>query len=140
MMHATEFTVVFIALFAGHQVGDFWIQRDTDARNKGLPGWKGRRACAIHVATYTLTQAYALVIAATVLAVPLDWQHVAPGLAVSAVTHYAADRRALPGWLAGKLGKARYWATGEGQLALDQAWHYGSIFAAALVIAGRWSW
>lgn len=42
-------------LLVAHTVADHWVQTDAQARNKGLPGWPGRRACAAHVASYTAT-------------------------------------------------------------------------------------
>jgi hypothetical protein len=66
---------------------------------------------------------------------------VAAGLAVSAVSHYFADRRRplqrVAGLIPGKLG---FWRAGDGLASgaahLDQAWHWGWLFAAALITAG----
>lgn len=138
MTAAIGFTVAAAALTAGHYAGDYWIQTHAQAIRKALPGRPGRRACAGHVATYTITQAWALVLASAVLQVPFAWQQVAAGLAVSAVTHYAADRRVLLQRLAAVIGKGEYWDNG-GAASLDQAWHLTWIFLAALLIAGRWS-
>jgi hypothetical protein len=138
MTPALAFTVALAALVAGHQVGDYWVQSDTQAADKGRPGWTGRLACAEHVATYTATQTLSLVLACAVLAVPLSVVHVTAGMALSAATHYLADRREPLRKLAAALGKGPFWDRGGAAL-LDQAWHYGWIFCAALVIAGRWS-
>lgn len=138
MTAAVTFAVAMAALGAGHWLGDYWVQTHGQAMRKALPGWPGRLACAAHVATYTLTLAGCLALAGWALNVPLDITHVACGLAVSAVTHYAADRRRPLRRLAAALGKAGYWDNGGAAL-LDQGWHWAWLFAAALVIAGGWS-
>jgi hypothetical protein len=65
----------------------------------------------------------------------------AAGLALSAVTHYVADRREPLRRMAGATGHAPFYAMNTGGLngayLMDQSWHYGWIFVAALVIAGR---
>jgi len=132
---AGTFAAVSAALAAGHWAGDYWVQTHRQALGKDRPGWPGRRACAAHVATYTLTLAGCLTLAGWALSVPLDAAHVACGLAVSAVTHYAADRRRPLRRLAAALGKEAYWDNG-GAAALDQGWHWAWLFVAALVIAG----
>lgn len=133
------FAVVFGAYLAGHQVGDYWVQTGAQAARKGRPGWAGRRACAAHVATYTLTLAAFLALAETVLGFTVSTWHEAAGLAVSAVTHYFADRRAPLRALARALGKEAFWDSGQGLASgaahLDQAWHWGWLFVAALVTA-----
>lgn len=150
-MHAAELAALFAALFVGHTVGDHWVQTQEQANRKGLPGWPGRIACATHVATYTLTQAVA--IAAVALRVDLTLQpgQLAAGLAVSAVSHYVADRRApllrLAELLQPTTGKADFYrlgacrpghddnpSIGTGAYALDQSWHIGWLLAAALVM------
>ncbi|MGH3155155.1 MAG: transcriptional regulator [Streptosporangiaceae bacterium] len=139
MSGAAVFAAVAIALLAGHQAGDYWVQTDRQAARKGLPGWPGRAACAAHVATYTLTLAGCLALAAWWLALPLSAAWVAAGLAVSAVTHYVADRRWPLRRLAGLIpGKAGFWASGTGLASgaayLDQAWHWFWLFISALVV------
>jgi len=137
---AAVFAASAVALLAGHQIGDYWVQTSGQAARKGLPGWPGRRACGGHVATYTLTQAGCLALAAWWLALTLSPARAAAGLAVSAVTHYFADRRRPLERLARLAGKAGFWQAGEGLAAgrayLDQAWHWAWIFTAALVISG----
>ncbi|MEU0941138.1 hypothetical protein ABZ374_48380, partial [Embleya sp. NPDC005971] len=56
----TRFAATAAILTAAHHVGDYWIQTHAQALAKGRPGREGRRACAAHVATYTLGQALAL--------------------------------------------------------------------------------
>jgi hypothetical protein len=145
------FAAVFIALAAAHGIGDHWVQNTHQAGHKGDPGWPGRRACAAHVATYTATQAVALLLTWAVLGVPLAPAGFAAALAVSAVTHYIADRRTPLRRLAALTGKAAYLEqatvvraaggpavdTGPGTALfhLDQSLHLGAIFLAALAAA-----
>lgn len=144
----TAFADVFVALFAAHHVADHWVQTQHQADHKGDAGWSGRWACAKHILTYTATGAVALL----ALAVVTGWQPtplaLLAGLAVSAVTHYIADRRAPLRRIAEWTGSARFYALGTprpghddnpslgtGAYALDQSWHIGWLFIAALVIA-----
>ena len=139
-MAAVTFAVVLGAFLAGHQVADYWVQTHSQATRKGLPGWPGRRACGAHVATYTLTLAGCLALAAWWLALPVSPAWAAAGLAVSAGTHYFADRRAPLARLASRAGKESFWASGAGLASgaahLDQSWHWAWLFAAALLTAG----
>lgn len=126
---------VFISLYAAHMVADHWVQTQHQASRKGLPGWAGRVACAAHVATYTLTAVVALVLLAGVT----GWRpHILPlaaGLLVSAASHYVADRRTPLRRLADWLGKDPGWLdNGGGLYALDQSWHVGWLFTAALIV------
>ena len=142
------FGAVFAALYAAHQVADHWIPTQHQADTKGQPGWPGRLACAAHVATYTATAAFALfALAITTGWWPDPWR-IAVGLAISAISHYVADRR-VPLWrIACALGSARFYvlgvprpgyddnpSLGTGAYALDQSWHIGFLFFAALFIA-----
>jgi hypothetical protein len=113
-MNATVFAATFGTYLAADQVADYWCQSSAQAARKGLPGWAGRRACAGHVATYTLTLAVLLTLAAWQLALPVSPGRVVAGLAVSAATHYFADRRGPLKTLAGLLGKGEFWTSGEG--------------------------
>jgi hypothetical protein len=142
------FAAVFVTLFVAHQVADHWIQTQHQADCKGLPGWPGRIACAAHVTSYTLTALVALV--AVVLSTDLDVRpgQVAAGLAISAVTHYIADRRIPLKRLADLVGAGRFYnlgiprpgygdnpSLGTGSYARDQSFHYLFLGVAALVIA-----
>jgi hypothetical protein len=154
-----------VALKAGHEAGDYWVQTDHQAAHKGDPGLPGDWACAKHVLSYTATQAVCVIGAALATGHKPKWGRVALGLAVSAVTHYAADRReyglmfraarAIPGkekFL--KLGVPRVNTTrvdeagtvvpldnpslGTGAWALDQSWHEVlGVFVPAVIMAGR---
>lgn len=147
MSTAARFAATYAVLTASHEVADFWVQRDKEAVAKGGHGAEGRAACARHVASYTATQAVALLAADRALRLGLDWRRAAAGLAVSAVTHYVADRSGGR-WredgpstrlvrFARKTGHTGWLERdpGAGPL-LDQAWHKGWIAVAAAVAGG----
>ncbi|NUU24376.1 MAG: transcriptional regulator [Streptomycetaceae bacterium] len=133
------FAAVAVTLYAGHLVGDHWIQTDHQAETKDQPGKPGRLAAAEHVATLTATQAAFLALVAWVLALPLTVLGLVLGLGVNAATHYWADRRVTLKALADRVGKGKLWTLGEpvggGAYALDMSWHVGWIVPAALLIA-----
>lgn len=144
---ASRFAAAYAALTAAHEVADHWVQIDAQAVAKGDPGREGAVACATHVATYTATQGLALLAADRFLGLRLHWGRAAAGLAVSAVTHYIADRQGGH-WrdseprgvvkLAAVTGHAGWLQRdpGAGYL-LDQSWHKGWVAVAAAVVAGR---
>lgn len=80
-------------------------------------------------------------VAAKWLRVPLSPSGTAAGLAVSALTHYVVDRREPLRRMAEASGHAPFYATNSGGMngayLMDQSWHYGWIFVAALLSAGR---
>jgi hypothetical protein len=145
---AAALAVAFAALYAAHQVGDHWVQRDGDAQAKGRPSWTGRLACARHVTTLTLTKLAALLAAFEVagLAIRPAWWALALG--ADAATHYWADRRTTLQWLAEITGHGPFFrlgapregrddnpSLGTGAYALDQSAHVLFLFIAALIIA-----
>lgn len=140
MSAPATFAAIAVTVYAAHQVGDYWVQTGEQAARKGLPGWPGRRACAAHVATYTITLLAFIVLLQVwtdpALSVPWLWA----GLAANAVTHYFSDRRRPLAWVAAKLGKRGFYEAGSGLATgaglLDQAWHWGWLFASALVMSG----
>jgi hypothetical protein len=146
---------------AGSNVGDHWVQSDFCARAKGATDAQpvylpdpdseepepvrygtadGQLACAWHALTYSATQALAVGAGARVLGIRLHPAAAATALALSAVTHYAADRR-VPGGLlerlAAKTGNDNFWRLADhglnGSYLLDQAWHHAWETAAALI-------
>ncbi|NYH42619.1 hypothetical protein HNR22_002346 [Micromonospora jinlongensis] len=146
--HAGAFAAVFAALYVAHQIADHWVQTQWQADAKGQPGWLGRLACAAHVATYTLTAAVALAAMLLATGLRLDPWGVTVGLTVSAVSHYIADRRTPLRRIANTLGAGRFYtlgaprpghddnpSLGTGAYALDQSWHIGFLFVAALFCA-----
>lgn len=145
-MTAAQFATAYAALTASHEVADHWVQVDSQATAKGDRSRAGAVACAKHVATYTATQALALAAVSRATGARLSWKRGALALAVSAATHYAADRQGGH-WrdpephgivrLAAATGHSGWLRRdpGAGYL-MDQAWHKGWIFVAALVAAG----
>ncbi|MBE4761812.1 hypothetical protein [Streptomyces caniscabiei] len=144
---AAQFAAAYAVLTASHEVADYWVQQDRDAVAKGGHGHEGRVACARHVASYTATQAVALACADRGLGLGLGWKRIAGALAVSAATHYVADRSGGR-WreegpstrlvrFARRTGHSGWLERdpGAGPL-LDQAWHRGWIAIAAAVAAG----
>lgn len=147
---AAAYAAAYAALTAAHEAGDYMVQRDTDARDKGKHGHEGRAACLRHVASYTATQALALLAADRGLRLRLNWKRATAGLALSAATHYLADRcngqwaTAGPGApllvrAAHAAGKETWLQRDPGAGALlDQAWHKTCIgLAAAVAASGR---
>jgi len=143
---AARFGAAYAVLTASHEVADHWVQIDQHATRKGDRGPGGAKACAAHVATYTATQGLALWAVSRVLGLGISWRRGAATLAVSAVTHYVADRQGGH-WrdehprgivrLAAATGH-RGWLSrdpGAGYL-MDQSWHKGWLAVAAVVAAG----
>ena len=142
---ASRFAAVCAVLTAAHEVADHWVQVDDDAAHKGDTGADGVRACLRHVATYTATQGAALWAANKSLNLGLKPSRAVAALAVSAATHYYADRHGghwrdeSPRGLvaaAHRIGK-RGWLKRDpnaGYL-LDQSWHKGWIAIAAALAA-----
>ena len=143
---AAQFAAVYAALTAAHEVADHWVQIDDQAVTKGRRDRDGAIACAEHVITYTATQAVALYAVHRTTGMRLSWRRAVLGLAVSAVTHYVADRQGGH-WrdeeprgvvrLAAATGHAGWLQRdpNAGYL-MDQAWHKGWIAFAAAVAAG----
>lgn len=144
-MTAARFAATYAALTAAHEVADHWVQVDDQAIHKGKANRDGAIACFEHVLTYTATQAAALIAVQRATGMRLSWRRAALGLALSAATHYFADRQGGH-WqdkpargivrLASLTGHAG-WLAGDpnaGYL-MDQAWHKGWITVAALVAA-----
>jgi hypothetical protein len=140
-MQATPGAVgaIFAALYAAHQVADHWVQTQHQADTKGLPGWRGRLACAAHVATYTATALVFVAVVAWRTGMPVGLLPWVVGLGISAVTHYVADRRTPLRRIAETTGSGKFYRLADfgmnGAYLLDQSWHVGFLFIAALVIA-----
>jgi Protein of unknown function (DUF3307) len=132
--------VAFIALYAGHQIGDHAIQTNTSAMCKGAPTsdllaagvhpWTGWSACLRHVGTYAFVQAAALALAFVVA--PLGWHGIVAALAVSASTHAVIDRR----WIVRLVIEAKgCHAWREAPYHIDQSLHVGALLVAAVLAA-----
>lgn len=158
---ALRFVVARSLMRAAGDLGDHWIQSDFCAQVKGATDDKpvtfenevthertvhgsadGVRACAWHCLTYTATQGAFLVVGAKVLGVRLRPAAVVGALAVSGLTHYAADRR-VPGGLLERMAaarrKSRFYRLTEfgmnGSYVLDQSYHNTAETVAAVVAA-----
>jgi hypothetical protein len=140
MNAAARFGAVSAVRAAAHQLADFWIQRPQHAVAKGEPGAAGVVACAWHVLSYSLTSAAAVAVANKLFGLGLSVRGQLLGELISAVTHYAADRREhgvlYP--LADRLGKGDYLRNGGG-LQLDQAWHetFNALAAGVATLGAR---
>ncbi|MEV0187496.1 hypothetical protein AB0I39_03025 [Kitasatospora purpeofusca] len=143
-VRAVRFATSYALLRAAADVGDHWIQTDHQAvtkgqhdDNEGQSSAAGRRACAAHVAAYTATQAAFLLAGTRLLGIRLRPVPVAAALALSAATHYVADRREPLRRLADASGKGNFVRLTDhgmnGAYALDQAWHHAFETAAALI-------
>jgi hypothetical protein len=140
----TRFAAAFAALLATHHVADYWIQTEHQAINKGRHGSPaedaaGRAACLAHVASYSAATAAAVAGANRALRLGATWRGVLAGQAISAVSHYWADRRYTLRYLATRAGKLEFYDRGEGlargSAALDQSWHLAWLALAALATA-----
>jgi hypothetical protein len=139
----------YAVMHAMHGLGDHWVQTHKCSQDKALPGWEGRIACAIHVASYTATMTLALIAAAlgTALTIGLGWAgtwtllapwHLTGAMALTAITHYAIDRRKLLEKAAIVTGHGPFLAVGGplgGRYLLDQTAHIGLLLVAAAIIA-----
>jgi len=130
-----RFAALFVALYVAHTIADYWVQTDWQARTKGTAGMLGRIACTLHVATYTATLLIVVVGVAYRLDVDLSPARVGLAIAVSAITHYIADRRTPLRRLAVALRHSGAWLDQGGLALIDQSWHVGWLGVAALVIA-----
>lgn len=135
---AATAAMTWIALYAGHQLGDHPFQRDADARAKACPApesgrhpWSGWGHCAYHVATYTATQAVALALISVVA--PLTWYGSGAALAVSAFTHAVIDRRWIVAWVIERKGGCPDWPAAG--YTIDQALHLAALGVACIVAA-----
>lgn len=146
---AVTFAVAFAALYAAHSFGDHWYgQTHRQALGKGARTRQGQLHCLGHVLLLAAHKVVALVAVCAVTGLRLSLTAAAVGLLVDAVTHYWADRRYTLAWLADRTGKAGFYQLGQprpgrddaphlgtGAYALDQSWHVGWLFVAALIIA-----
>lgn len=148
MAAGVSFAVVLPAPLVAHHVADHWTQTPRQARHKGDRGWPGRRACAGHVASYTVVTTAVTVLVWWLFALPITPAGLLAGQAVSAVTHYVADRRVPLIRLARLVGKAEFAVfgaprpgrddnphLGTGAYALDQSWHWWWLLVAAVCTA-----
>ncbi|MGW6916675.1 hypothetical protein ACWGB8_23040 [Kitasatospora sp. NPDC054939] len=142
-VRAARFAAAYALLRAAADVADHWIQTDHQAATKGHHNHNrqssadGRRACAAHVAAYTATQGAVLLAGSRLLGIRLRPGPVAAALVLSALTHYAADRREPLRKLADATGKGKFVRLADhgmnGAYCLDQAWHHAFETCAAAI-------
>ncbi|WP_113698819.1 DUF3307 domain-containing protein [Nonomuraea lactucae] len=148
MTNTADFAAIFVTLYAAHSVGDHWVQTHHQACAKGAPTIAGRLACLRHVATLTITKVIALAALALTTGLTTEPLLLVAGLAVDAFSHYWADRRTTLARLAEVTGHGDFFRMGQprpgtndavhlgtGAYALDQSWHVGWLFIAALIIS-----
>jgi hypothetical protein len=132
---------VYAALHAAHMVGDHITQGHRDAEAKAAPRlgqlaagvhpWTGWPACLRHVASYTTTQAAALLLVGLTV-VPLGAAGAVAALTASAATHTVIDRR----WIVRRIIQAKAaheWP--QGPYAIDQSLHTAALLVAAVLAA-----
>lgn len=132
--------MIFITLWVGHLIGDYFIQTDHQAQHKGLTGdrsWEGRWNCLKHAVTHTMSMAAAYVITALLGHLPATGHSIGvitSILVIDGITHYIIDRRWTLRWFAERIGK-RAWIENDAQAlpTLDQAAHIIIIFIGSLV-------
>lgn len=124
---AAAFPAVYALLRVAADVADHWVQSDHQAQHKAKPGREGHLALAGHVASYTATQAAALLVGNRVLGLGLRGRSMAAALALSGATHYLIDRRWPVRKVAEATGKGSFYELGGplgGAYLLDQATHH----------------
>jgi hypothetical protein len=144
---AARFAAVYALMRMAADLGDHWIQSDHQAVTKGQhdeyegqSSRAGRIACTAHVATYTATQAAVLYAGSRALGLRLKPGRVAAALALSAGTHWWADRRMHLKAVADATGKGNFYQLGGplgGAYALDQAFHHTVETVAAAIAASK---
>lgn len=132
---AAIFAATLVTLLAAHSVADHWVQTDGQATTKGKPGMVGYLADFRHVATYTATLTGALLLMGWKCGIDYEPVPFVIGMAVTAVTHYWADRRVHLRALAVRIGKRGWVENDPGAMyQLDQSWHIGWLLVTALII------
>ena len=132
---------VYVALFAGHQLGDYPVQSDTDAQTKshpdddllavGVPWHTGLASIARHVGSYLACQGIALALVA--LVAPLSWPGAWTALVISGATHAVIDRRWIVRSIIARKGGCAHWPGAAASI--DQALHLAAMFLAAVSAA-----
>lgn len=126
------FGTIMAALLVAHYLGDYFVQTDVQAQNKGKRGTRlynyiGRIHCLWHALTYTATLGIVLLLVLDVSGVELTarthlmmWSV----LVLNGVTHYVIDRRWTLEAFARLIGKSG-WIDNDPEALpkLDQAAH-----------------
>ena len=101
------------SLLIAHNVADHWVQTDAQARDKGLPGRLGQLACIAHVASYTAVLTVFIGTLVLIFRLSISPLGIILGLAVSAISHYWADRRFTLAKLCECGGKGNFYRLGQ---------------------------
>ena len=138
--HLNVLTITWLAAMAGHETGDYLVQRDYDARHKHDHTPEGRRALATHVVTYGITQAVMKAAALRVVGIRVPWRALLAGQFAEIALHAIIDDGRLLRRYAVTTGKLQFHdlnAGGmNGRMLLDQAAHKGlQIPLGALITA-----
>lgn len=138
------FATVFAAFLIGHYLGDYFVQTDVQAQNKGRRGSRlenfiGRTHCFWHALGYTTTLAGVLGVALLVEGVEVGGRGslvVWSALILNGITHYIIDRRWTLEAFARRIGKSG-WIDNDPEALpkLDQATHVVLLGVFALAIA-----
>ncbi|KAK1176701.1 hypothetical protein B7755_052145 [Streptomyces sp. NBS 14/10] len=143
---AANFAALYALARVAADAADHWVQThdqavkkgQVDDAEKGTTAAAGRRACLAHVASYVGTQAAVVAVGARVLDIRITPGRAAAALAISAVTHYVADRREPVRRLAEAIGKTEFYNLGGplgGAYLLDQAIHHGAETVAVAILS-----
>lgn len=136
---AARLAALYALVRPASDVADHWLQSDHQARHKADPGPAGHRALAAHVASYVGAQAVVVAAGARVLGIRITPGRAAAAVAVSAVSHYVADRRWPVRRLADATRKGAFVRLADhgmnGAYALDQSWHHAFELAAVTILA-----
>lgn len=137
------FGTIMGALIVAHYLGDYFVQTDVQAQNKGKRGTRlfnyiGRIHCFWHAWTYTLTLIGVLwaVLAVSGVDLPVHTKLAMCGLLVlNGVTHYVIDRRWTLEAFARLIGKSG-WIDNDPEALpkLDQAAHLVLLGVVALAL------
>ena len=131
---------MFVALFAGHMVGDHLVQTHEIATQKTDPGLWGWLNMGLHLSGYGICQLAALG-AVILLGAPITGLGLAVGMVCSLATHGFLDRRWPVEWFQRHTGSAGFidpelHRSGiNGMYLSDQAAHVACLFAAAFLTA-----
>lgn len=113
MTHRTLYRVAVFALTAissaaGHEGGDYLVQRDCDAQRKQQRTPEGRKALAVHASTYALTQAATKAAAYRTAGVRVPLLAQIAGTAVEGALHAIIDDGRLLRRFADTTGKDKF--------------------------------
>jgi len=138
-MAALVFACSFVALYAGHMVGDHIIQTHWQSLGKvQAKGWLPPMIA--HLAGYATAQMVALYAVVTVTGVHASAVGWYAGIGFSVLSHGFIDRRWPVKWLLEHTGSRQFAALEDrginGMYLADQSLHVGCLFISALIMGG----